>query len=181
MFPISGRKPKTNSLAGCLDCNPWVDSACADCLGFLVLGAIYSHPRFHLRLGASDFCPDLAFCFTGPFLGSLTPSPDSQKLSPTYRKGRHMESLGSKSPRQPKCLQNKETKKTAIGLRLYLLHLQMLCLLDLRTLPRATGVSPSGPEIPKKSEKKVSRGLWPSGPKKSGKSLEKVRKVWEKS
>ena len=53
---------------------------------------------------------------------------------------------------------------------------------DLRTSRELQeSLGPSGPETPKKCEKKVSRGLRPWGPKKSGKSLEKVRKVWKKS
>ena len=43
---------------------PWVDSACADCPGLLVLGAV---PGFHLRLGASDCSSGLAFCLVGPW------------------------------------------------------------------------------------------------------------------
>ena len=45
---------------------PWVDSACADCPGFSGPGWC-SCPRLHLRLGASDCSPRLAFCFTGPW------------------------------------------------------------------------------------------------------------------
>ena len=60
---------------------PWVDSACADCPGFVVLGAApapasarggahaddeHCMYRHHLRLGASDCSPGLAFCFVGP-------------------------------------------------------------------------------------------------------------------
>ena len=43
---------------------PWVDSACADCPDFLVLGAAPG-PGFHLRLGALGYSPGLAFCFMG--------------------------------------------------------------------------------------------------------------------
>ena len=45
---------------------PWVDSACADCPGFSGPGCC-SCPGFHLRLGASDCCSGLAFCFMGPW------------------------------------------------------------------------------------------------------------------
>ena len=45
---------------------PWVDSACADCPGFLVLGAAPG-PGFRLRLGASDSSPALAFCLMAPW------------------------------------------------------------------------------------------------------------------
>ena len=44
----------------------WVDSACADCPGFLVL-VFWSCPGFHLRLGALDCSPGLAFRFMGPW------------------------------------------------------------------------------------------------------------------
>ena len=64
---------------------PWVDSACADCPGFLVPGSA-PVPGFHLGLGASDCSPGIAFCFAGPWtlLGSAARS------SPTTRarKGR---------------------------------------------------------------------------------------------
>ena len=45
---------------------PWVDAACADCPGFSGPGCC-SSPGFHLRLGASDCFPALAFCFRGPW------------------------------------------------------------------------------------------------------------------
>ena len=45
---------------------PWVDSACADCPGFLSLECC-PRPGFHLRLGASDCAPGLAFCFMAPW------------------------------------------------------------------------------------------------------------------
>ena len=40
----------------------WLDSACADCPGFLILGAAPA-PASTFRLGASDCAPGLAFCF----------------------------------------------------------------------------------------------------------------------
>ena len=45
---------------------PWVAPSCTDCPGFLVLGSAPAH-GFHLGLGASDYSPGLAFCFTGPW------------------------------------------------------------------------------------------------------------------
>ena len=45
---------------------PWVDSTCADCPGFLVLGAAPSTAST-VRLGASDCSPGLAFCFLAPW------------------------------------------------------------------------------------------------------------------
>ena len=57
---------ETNSEALKQGKTTWVDSACADCPGFLGPGCC-SCPSFHLRLGASDCSPGLAFCFMGPW------------------------------------------------------------------------------------------------------------------
>ena len=54
---------------------PWVDQSCADCPGFLVLGAGDAPPP-DLHPGASECAPGLAFAFTafGQILGFAAPS-----------------------------------------------------------------------------------------------------------